>query len=174
MSHELDMQTGVPAIAYLETDGKPWHGLGTPVSQAMTAQEAIELGRLNWTVEPQPVFTRDGKVIDGSRAIVRLDTQFPLGIVKGKYQTVQNKDAFSMLDSLVEGGLKYHTVGSLFDGKKIWLLAKLPGQIQVIGQDVVDKFLLLSTSHDGSQTLRISFTPIRVVCNNTLTTAQMR
>ena len=172
MSHQIDMQTGVPAIAYVETEDKPWHGLGTPVFQAMTAQEAIELGRLNWIVEPQPVFTRDGKIIDRSRVIVRLDTQFPLGIVKGKYQIVQNKDAFSMLDSLVEGGLKYHTVGSLFDGRKIWLLAKLPGQIQVIGQDVVDKFLLLSTSHDGSQTLRIMFTPIRVVCNNTLTTAQ--
>jgi phage/plasmid-like protein (TIGR03299 family) len=172
MAHLIDQQTGKPAIAFVETEGTPWHGLGVPVQQAMTAKEAIELGSLNWEVKLENVFTQDQKPIDNVFSVVRQDTRYPLGVVRTRYTVLQNNDAFDILDSLVENGLRYHVIGSLDNGRKIWLLAKLPGQIRVIGHDVVDKYLLLSNSHDGTQTLRIAFTPIRVVCNNTLTMAQ--
>src|SRR6185437_618532 len=110
------------------------------------------------------------------RAVVRYDKQEVLGVVSDRYVPVQNRQAFSFLDCCVaDGGLRYHTAGALGRGEKIFLLAKLPESIRVKNSDdLVDKYLLLSNAHDGSAALRIFFTPIRVVCQNTLNLAERR
>lgn len=154
------------------TGSTPWHRLGTPVDHVMTAQEAITLGGLDWSVLAEPVFTANKTEVPGLRVTVRQDRGEILGIVSDRYRVLQNNRAFGFFDRIVdEGEAIYHTVGSLDRGKRIWLLAQLPGYIEPLPGDLVQKFLLLANSHDGSLAVRIGFTPVRVVCQNTLSLA---
>jgi len=177
MAHELTMENGKASMMYYgET---PWHSLGTRLQKPATSEEAIVEAGLNWEVVKKPVYVKLDKrfQVKDTFAMVRKDKWQRnecdiLGVVGKNYTPVQNKDAFNFFDSIV-GDKKaiYHTAGSLSGGKIIWILAKLPGYIRVINNDISEKYLLLSNSHDGSSMVQIKFTPIRVVCMNTLTVA---
>ncbi len=174
MPADLATTNGKPAMAFFgET---PWHGLGTELENPATAAEAIEVAGLNYRAELVPMLTEDGIVIPNRNAVVRDDTREVLGVVGNSYIPIQNGGCFSFLDAVVaEGSVRYHTAGALGKGERIWLLAKLPGHIQVKStEDVTEKFLLLHNSHNGSSALRVFFTPIRVVCANTLAIAQRK
>jgi len=151
----------------------PWHGLGQRLEAPAAAEEAIAAAGLDYEVSLTPIATYDGLTVPGRKAVVRYDNQSVLGVVSDRYVPVQNREAFGFLDAVVaDGGLRYYTAGALGQGEKVFLLAKLPTTIRVKGSDdLVDKFLLLSNSHDGSSALRVLFTPIRVVCQNTLSAA---
>lgn len=174
MPHNLATTNGKAAMMYIGE--VPWHRLGTKLDQPATAREAIVAAGLDYEVKLTPVSTFDGLTIPKTMAVVRYDTQAVLGVVSDRYVPVQNHQAFSFLDALVaEGGLRYHTAGALGKGERVWMLSKLPGHIRVKNsEDLVDKFLLLSNSHNGSGALRVYFTPIRVVCQNTLALAERR
>jgi hypothetical protein len=154
----------------------PWQNLGIELINPATAREAIVTAGLDYTVVKKPLkeVVRLNHTADVSDrwATVRTDTGDILGIVGDSYEPIQNRDAFTFFDSLV-GTEKaiYETAGTLGRGERIWILAKLPGFIQVHGKDIVNKYLLLSNSHDGSSPIEVKLTPIRVVCNNTLTAA---
>jgi phage/plasmid-like protein (TIGR03299 family) len=172
MAHNLATTKGKHAFAYFGE--APWHKLGQKLDQPATAREAITAAGLDYEVKLTPVTTYDGLEVPKTNAVVRYDSQTVLGVVSDRYVPVQNHQAFGFLDSVVaDGGLRYHTAGALGKGEKVWMLAKLPGHIRVKNSDdLVDKFLLLSNSHDGSAALRVYFTPIRVVCQNTLALAE--
>ena len=163
----------------LEHDGMmyagetPWHKQGVKLDNPATAAEAIAAAKLDWDVITRLVYTRNlaGDIvpIEDKRAIVRADTEEVFTVMGKGYQPVQNVEAFGFFDNVIaQGEAVYHTAGSLFNGRKIWILAKLPNDITVNEEDVIQPYILLSNSHDGSNALRMQLTPVRVVCFNTL------
>jgi len=171
MAHNIEIINGEASMFYY--GDKPWHGLGTELEKPATSSEAIKAAKLDWVVEKRQLFLDNNQPVKNKFATVRTDRpENVLGIVGSSYTPLQNKDAFKFFDSIVGGKQAvYHTAGSLLDGKVVWILAKLPGEIRVTNEDITEKYLLLSNSHDGSSAVQIKFTPIRVVCNNTLTMA---
>jgi phage/plasmid-like protein (TIGR03299 family) len=150
---------------------KPWHKLGTEVKEAQTSATAIEAAGLNWQVQKNILQRADGVQVDAF-ATVRSDTLDTLGVVGDVYRPLQNREAFSFFDAIVgEKAAIYHTAGALGKGETVWILAKLPGYIRVVGDDVSEKYLLLTNRHDGTGAVQVRFTPIRVVCQNTLNVA---
>lgn len=150
-----------------------WHGLGTIVAEAPNSEEAIKLAHLDWEVQTFPAFGKVGEEIisvpeESAMVSVRMDTKGYLGMVSKKYKPLQNLKAFSFMDSLLMDGIvKYETAGALFGGRKVWLLAKMPGAQQVKGDDTVERYMLLTNSHDGSECVNVLPTTVRVVCWNT-------
>lgn len=162
------MAANVETMFY--TREKPWHGLGTQVESAPTSKEALRLSGLDWKVEQHPIKTVNDVVLDGFLANVRDTDKKILGVVTNKYKVVQNEEAFAFTDALLGEGVTYETAGSLQEGKKVWLLAKLP-QRYIISGDEITPYLVFSNSHDGTAAIKVAMTPIRVVCNNTLNLA---
>ena len=149
---------------------KPWHGLGTIVMEAPTSAEALRLAGLDWMVEQEPVYTGSNEMIKGYKANVRSSDRKVLGVVSDRYKVVQNTDAFSFTDELLGKGVRYETAGSLQEGKKVWLLARLPKEYVIAGERI-SPYLVFSNTHDGSGSVKVAVTPVRIVCNNTLNLA---
>lgn len=149
---------------------KPWHGLGIIVKEAPTSADAIRLAGLDWTVVQEPIYTNFNNVVEGYRANVRSSDRKVLGVVSDRYKVVQNVDAFSFTDELLGRGVRYETAGSLQEGKKVWLLARLPREYIIAGERI-SPYLVFSNTHDGSGSVKVAITPVRVVCNNTLNLA---
>lgn len=162
----------------------PWHGLGTTMQEApATAAEALKIAKLDWTVTKSKMFLADGRdvVCTGSvsrkndgfpGAIVRDDTQEILGVVGPSYIPFQNQQMADIFEPLIaEGGLQIETAGSLFNGRRVWMLGRFGNDTVINGDDTVRKFMLLAHGHDGQFSVRFGFTPIRVVCWNTLSAA---
>lgn len=162
------MAANVETMFY--TREKPWHGLGTRVEEAPTSKAALELAGLNWKVLQKPIYTSSGIPIKGYKANVRETDQNILGIVTDRYKVVQNDEAFKFTDNLLGEGMRYETAGSLQDGKRIWLLAKLPHEY-IIGGEQISPYLVFTNTHDGSGAIKVAVTPVRVVCSNTLNLA---
>jgi phage/plasmid-like protein (TIGR03299 family) len=153
----------------------PWHGLGTALEEAdlYDWQSASRKAGLDWEAERVPLLTADKQERVARYAVRRKSDGRILGTVGSKYTLLQNKDAFGWFTPFLEAReAALHTAGSLAEGSRIWVLAKLNREPLVIAEgDEVEKFILLSHSHDGSLAVRVGFTPIRVVCQNTLSMA---
>ena len=148
----------------------PWHGLGVRVESALNSEDALVMSGLNWNVLQKPIMTTSGTPVPGYKANIRDTDNRVLGVVTDRYRVVQNSEAFAFTDALLGEGVRYETAGSLQDGKKIWILAKLPDKYIIEG-DQIDPYLVFSSSHDGSGSIKVAMTPIRVVCQNTLNLA---
>jgi phage/plasmid-like protein (TIGR03299 family) len=149
---------------------KPWHGIGTKLDSPATAREAIIAAGINYSINKEPLVHNGIRVPDKFANVRRsVDGNAVLGIVGSRYRVIQNIDAFRFFDNIVgDGQAIYHTAGALGQGERIWILAKLPNDLVIGREDIVEKYLVLMNSHDGSSTLRLYFTPVRVVCENTL------
>ena len=170
MAHELEIVDGQAQMAYVGE--VPWHGLGTQVSNDLTPMQMMEKAGLDWTVEKMPTFIEvDGRKIEtGLNALVRSTDKKVLTQVGDGWNPVQNEEAFQFFSEFVlSGDMEMHTAGSLKGGKMIWALAKVKESFDIFGGDQVDSYLLFSNPHQYGKCIDIRFTPIRVVCNNTLT-----
>jgi phage/plasmid-like protein (TIGR03299 family) len=175
MAHEIDTTTGRAAV--FATGTPPWHGLGTVIESAATSKEAIDLAALNWHVAQWPVYAPEPGGCHAARAPrfvanVRTDTRNVLGVVGTGYRVFQNAEAFDFMDSLVGDKLAmFETAGALQEGRRVWMLARIPKEYRAGPDDVILPYVLLVNSHDGSNALRMIPTSVRVVCQNTLNLA---
>ena len=152
------------------TREKPWHGLGTVVREAPTSENAMRLAGLDWNVVQEAIYTPCREKIEGFKANVRDTDRKVLGVVSDRYKVVQNVEAFSFTDELLGHGVRYETAGSLSGGRRVWLLARLPREYIIAGERI-SPYLVFSNTHDGSGSVKVAVTPVRVVCNNTLNLA---
>jgi phage/plasmid-like protein (TIGR03299 family) len=147
---------------------RPWHGLGAVVDEAPTSEDAIRLAKLDWRVEKHEIFA-GGRLVPNYYATVRSDTGEALGVVGRQYRVIQNVDAFAFVDGVMgrqDFPCVYETAGSLWNGRRIFLLVRLP-ETEILG-DKVENYLFFSNGHDGSSGLMCGISPVRVVCSNTL------
>ena len=162
------MAANVETMFY--TREKPWHGVGTMVAEAPNSKDALRLAGLNWKVLQEPVYTENEELIQGYKANVRDTDRKVLGVVTDRYKVIQNEEAFAFTDTLLGEGVRYETAGSLQEGRRVWMLARLPREF-IIGGERISPYMVFSNTHDGSGAVKTALTPIRVVCNNTLNLA---
>ena len=175
MAHQINFNKKKGTYSFAAHGELAWHGLGQIVTNAMTAQQAISLANLDYEVGKANIQYYDDAgmpvQIDGVYSNYRKDNGVFLGLVKSRYEIVQNIDAFGFFDSIVDSGEAiYETAGALGNGERIFIMAKLPDDFE-IGGEKIKKYILLSNSHDGSSSVIAGMTNIRVVCNNTLQAA---
>lgn len=186
MAHNINFNQRTGRYSFFSVQQKAWHGLGQIVEDYPTSEEAIKHAGLDYEVVKSPLFTKGSSLIeteDGVKlgsselgvpdyfANIRTDNNAVLGVVGKDYHIVQNCEAFSFFDSIVGSnkGILYETAGALGKGERIFITAKLPDYIRVgNGDDVTEKYIFLTTSHDGSGSITAAFTPVRIVCQNTL------
>ena len=186
MAHNLNYNEQTGKYSFFSVKEKAWHGLGQIVEDYPTSAEALKFAGLDYTVEKRKLFTYDNaneavsemqiKIpaikVPNYYATIRTDNETVLGVVGKDYEVVQNTDAFSFFDAIVGGeGMQYETAGALGNGEKVFITAKLPDYIKVGKNDLIEQYLFLTTSHDGYGSITAAFTPIRIVCNNTLNAA---
>ena len=150
----------------------PWHGLGVPVSNDLTPTQMMQKAELDWKVREVEAFIEfDGKKMPtGQKSLVRETDGKILTNVGENWKSVQNEQAFEFFHEYVMAGdMEMHTAGSLKGGQMVWALAKINNTMDFFKGDQVDSYLLFSNPHQYGKTIDIRFTPIRVVCNNTLT-----
>ena len=186
MAHNINYNEQTRRYSFFSVKEKAWHGLGQIVKQYPTSEEAIKHAGLDYEVVKSPLFTNGSEIITDFNhlemnqntlevpnyfANIRTDNNTVLGVVGKDYHIVQNHEAFNFFDAIVGGdeGILYETAGALGKGERIFITAKLPDYIRVgNGDDVTEKYIFLTTSHDGSGSITAAFTPIRIVCQNTL------
>jgi len=170
VAHNIEMINGKAQMAYVgET---PWHGLGVSVPADLTPEQMLEAAGLNWEVEKIKAYAKvGGKNIDvGRSALVRKSDNKILDIVSNDWNPVQNTEAFEFFnDFIAEGDMEMHTAGSLAEGQIVWALAKVKDGFSLFGGDEVESYLHFTNFHKYGFSTDVRFTPIRVVCNNTLT-----
>ena len=167
MSHEVEMVNGVAQMAY--AGEVPWHGLGTKVAADLSPQQIMQQAGLDWTVEKETMTTASGAEIEGKKALVRSADNKVLDVVGDNWNPVQNSEAFEFFSEYcLAGDMEMHTAGSLKGGQMVWALAKVKESFDILGGDQVDSYLLFSNPHKYGKAIDVRFTPIRVVCNNTL------
>lgn len=162
------MAANLESIFYVRET--PWHGLGTKVMEAPASREALQIAGLDWKVLQEPIYTTEKELIEGFKVNVRDTDRRVLGVVSDRYKIVQNQEAFSFTDELLGEGVRYETAGSLQNGRKVWLLARMPHEYIISGERITP-YLVFFNSHDGSGAIKAALTPIRVVCQNTLNLA---
>jgi len=170
MAHMIEMLNGKAQMAY--AGAVPWHGLGVKVPSDLTPDQMLEAAGLNWSVSKVPAFATiaDKQVPIGRSALVRSLDDKVLDVVTDDWNPVQNEEAFEFFNEFVAAGdMEMHTAGSLREGQIVWGLAKVKESFELFKGDKIDSYLLFSNFHKYGCSTDVRFTPIRVVCNNTLT-----
>ena len=168
MAHELEIVNGQAQMAYVGE--LPWHGLGTKVPADLTPEQFMVTAGLDWEVTKEKLVTPQGVVVPNKEALVRTSDNSVLDVVGTGWNPVQNSEAFEFFnDYVVAGDMEMHTAGSLKNGQMVWALAKTKESFELFNGDQTDNYFLFTNPHQFGKSINIRMTPIRVVCNNTLT-----
>lgn len=175
MAHELAMdKNGNAQMAYRASAGKPWHGLGVPVTDDMTPEQMMIAAGLDWTVSKVDNFYEYNgeRVKSNVQSLIRDVDGFMLTTVGEDWKFVQNKEAFEFFNDFVEKGqMVMDTAGALKEGRIVWALAATRDSFELFNGDKVDGYLLFSNPHLYGKSIDVRFCATRVVCNNTITMA---
>lgn len=172
MAHNLSSFNGRITMAYFGES--PWHRLGTRLTDAarVDVAAAMTAAGLDWTVRREPLYLADGRVIDDRRAIVRDQDSTIFGTVGERFTPIQNREAFDVLTDVIrDAGVTIECAGALGAGETVWMLARFAEGREITKGDVINPYFLISQAHDGSRAYGAKLTPIRVLCQNTLTAA---
>ena len=172
--------SGEAAMAY--TGATPWHRLGQVVEDPYDLEAGLSLAHADFEVETVPMYHNLGgpadpeitpEAIENRVVIRRADNLVPLGVATDRYKVMQTRDGMDFLKSLLgEGKVRLETIGVLGKGERVWVLAKLEGkQRQIVSDDVIEDYVMFALGHDGQFNFISMFTPIRIVCSNTLSGA---
>ena len=162
-----------------------WHGLGTVFTEPINAVEAVESSGCDYSVFKAPLLAEihntwvEGKPkgnsrvpVDGKYILTRQQTvddpQFRFfGTVSEEYEVLDNMEIARALDTLTDRW-PVETVGALDEGK-ILFVALDAGEINIGNNgETVHQYFVFTDRKDGKQRARFMFTPVRVVCQNTL------
>lgn len=188
MGHNIHFNERTGKHAFFSVKQPAWHNLGQVVADHPNSAEALRFAGLDYQVVKSPIFTKPeglqvsdsgdleplGKIPVPSHFVtLRSDLNIPLGVVGKDYKIIQNTDAFAFFDAIVADGkgINYETAGALGNGERIFITAKLAEGITIGNDDHIDNYIFLSTSHDGTGSITAAFTPVRIVCQNTLNAA---
>ena len=202
MAHMIEIRNGVASYAENAKVERAWHGLGKPFDRPMFVKEALQACSADYTVKSQPVFFMTDELqkamaesdtiptdlilkslIPKVKANVRTDLNKSLGLVSDKYGIVQNEEAFKFIDLFCSGELDdrkdnpvIECCGVLGQGERVFITAKFstPIVLDAKRDDIIEKYVVFTTSHDGTGAVQMMVTPVRVVCNNTLNLAMKR
>ena len=174
MSDELERgENGEAAFASLRVPG--WHSLGTVFQDEVDTEGMLRLSHTaNWNVRTEPIKFGKHKSHRSWYSVVR-DNPFiakqtdVLGVVGKRYKVLQNEELFDFGDALLDAG-RWETAGSIKNGTVVFASLAMDRETNIHG-DIVNNYLLVHTSHDGSVAIQASITPVRVVCQNTLNMA---
>ena len=171
MAHELEVVGGKAMMAYTKSGGIPWHGLGTPVEDCVSPEQMLKIAGLDWTVEKIPTFYEHNGVRKetGKQALIRNSDGRLLSVVSDDWEPIQNSDAFEFFTEFTEAGsMTMETAGSIHNGEIVWALAKTGEDFVLNTGDRVEGYLHFTNFHRYGCSTDIRFTPVRVVCKNTL------
>lgn len=174
MAHALEMINGEAAMAFTGERNAVWHRLGKQVPADLSPEQMMKAANCDWSVLTVPLTATVGdSVIDtGHSALIRDRDNKVLDVVTEGWHPVQNREAFEFFNDFIDAGdMQMDTAGSLHDGRVIWALAKIGKGFTILGGDEIEGYLLFSNPHQFGRSVNVAFTPVRVVCNNTLTYA---
>jgi phage/plasmid-like protein (TIGR03299 family) len=169
MAHEVE------TMAY--AGELPWHGLGVEVHNDLSPQQMMQKAGVDWKVHEVESFVKfkGAQIKTGQKSVIRETDGKILTNVGKDWHPCQNETAFEFFqDYVAAGDMEMHTAGSLKGGQYVWALAKVKESFDLFGGDQVDSYMLFSNPHVYGKSIDVRFTPIRVVCNNTLTFALNR
>lgn len=187
MAHRLE-QFADGDTAFFSAREVAWHKLGTVTENALTAEQALETAFLNWEVikSEQSISTQVPKSPKSDKLVTITDPDKfmtyryhpktgvadPLGVVGNRYTPVQNAEAFSFLNTIAdESGAVFETAGAIDNGRKVFMTMKMPEDVLIGGKDAINMYLMAWNTHDGTSSFNVLVTPVRVVCQNTLSAA---
>jgi phage/plasmid-like protein (TIGR03299 family) len=160
----------------------PLTGVAADVRGSMTSEEVMKNARLDWQVAKTPIQLNDGTPVESHVAIVRQDNRRILGITGEGYEPLQNAEAFSFTDTLVEmGAMEYIGAGLFDDGRRIFIQGRINkpeddngpsmGPTEIVPGDIIDPLFFVGNGHDGSLALRCNQVTQEVICRNTFAIA---
>lgn len=178
MSHELEIVVGpdgAPVAKMAYTGEEPWHGLGVKVPPDLSPEQILKAAGLDWEVHSVPAWIQVGsgksakRIALGDNGLVRSSDNKVLDTVSPDWKTTQNAVAFDFFhEYCMAGDMSMETAGSLHGGRIVWALARVKDSFTILKKDRVDSFLLFVNPHQWARSIEIRFTPVRVVCNNTM------